>query len=86
MMMLNLKIIKAVKLLPPTSKDGEAYGLDSPRLRIRLWAEEQVVGDLSIGDAQEGMVYTKSSENEFVCLVDETIVERLMPARIFAQN
>ena len=63
-----------------------SYGLEPPSARIRVWAAEQLVGDLSLGRAQGELVYAKGSENELACLVDKETAERLGVDRIFKEQ
>ncbi|MCY3738807.1 MAG: DUF4340 domain-containing protein [Gemmatimonadaceae bacterium] len=66
--------------------DGGSYGLDPPRARIRVWAEEQLVGDLALGAAEGEMVYARGSANDLACLVDREVAERLGVDRIFKEQ
>lgn len=66
--------------------DGGSYGLDPPRARIRVWAEEQLVGDLALGEAEGEMVYARGSANDLACLVDKEVAERLGVDRIFKEQ
>ena len=81
----NMKELKAEGFVFG-EQDSGSYGLDPPRARIRLWAEERLVGDLALGEAQGDRVYAKGSENELVCLVDRGVAERLGVDRIFKER
>ena len=65
---------------------GGSYGLDPPRARIRVWAEEELVGDLILGEAHGDQVYAKGSASELACLVDAEAAERLGVDRIFKEQ
>ena len=65
---------------------GGSYGLDPPRARIRVWAEEELVGDLALGQVQGEMVYARGSGNDLACLVDRETVQLLGVDRIFKEQ
>ncbi len=82
----NMGKLQAERFLPATVQGANSRGLDTPRLRIRIWSEDQVVGELTIGgDAGTDRIYAKGSDNEFDSVIDKTIAERLTAERIFAQ-
>ena len=80
----NMEKLKAQAFLPEATPTGQ--GLDSPRLRIRIWTKDQLVGDVAFGDTTGGRIYAKGSDNEFACLVDETEAAKLTAERIFARE
>lgn len=84
----NMEKLKAEKLLAQALEDTSRYGLNPPRMRIRAWSGDGIVGDLSIGNAEGDLVYARGSGNEFTCLVQKTIADRLMPKaeRVFGQE
>ena len=65
---------------------GGSYGLDPPRARIRVWAGEELVGDLVLGEAEGEMVYARGSANDLACLVGREAAERLGVDRIFQEQ
>ena len=69
-----------------SASGGGSYGLDPPRSRIRVWAEEQLVGDLALGEVEGEMVYARGSANDLACLVDKEVAERLGVDRIFEEQ
>ena len=81
----NMEELRAEGFLSEESGGG-SYGLDPPRARIRVWAEEQLVGDLALGEVEGEMVYAKGSANDLACLVDKEAAERLGVDRIFEEQ
>ncbi len=78
----NMEKLKVKKF--PTLAQGHRRGLNPPRMRIRLWAGAETVGDLSLGEEEGDLVYVKSGENDLICLVDRKIAESLTVERLFA--
>ena len=80
----NMEKLKVEKLPPLAQNLHRDYGLNPPRMRIRLWAGEETVGDLSLGEEEGDLVYVKKGENDLICLVDRKIAESLTVERLFA--
>lgn len=80
----NMEKLKVEKLPPLAQNPHRDYGLNPPRMRIRLWAGEETVGDLSLGEEEGDLVYVKKGENDLVCLVNRKIAESLTAERLFA--
>ena len=80
----NIEKLKVEKFPPLAQDSHRGYGLNPPRMRIRLWAGEETVGDLSLGEEEGDMVYAKRGENELICLVDRKMAESLTAERLFA--
>ena len=83
--MYNMEELRAEGFVPG-EPGGGSYGLDPPRARIRLWAEEQLVGDLALGEVQGDRVYARGSESDLACVVDREMAERLGVDRIFKEQ
>ncbi len=77
----KLKVGKFPTLAQDLHRD---YGLNPPRMRIRLWAGEETVGDLSLGEDEGDMVYVKKGENDLIYLVNKEMAESLTAERLFA--
>ena len=80
----NMEKLKVEKFPPLAQNSHRDYGLNPPRMRIRLWAGEETVGDLSLGEEEGNLVYVKKGENDLICLVDKKIAESLTAERLFA--
>lgn len=80
----NIEKLKVEKFPPLAREPHRGYGLNPPRMRIRLWAGEETVGDLSLGAEEGDMVYVKRGENELIYLVDRKMAESLTAGRLFA--
>ena len=81
----NMEKLQAERFLPSVA-EANSRGLDTPRMVIRIWSEDQAVGELTIGgDATTDKLYAKGSDNEFDSVIDKTKAERLTAERIFAQ-
>ena len=80
----NMEKLKVEKFPPLAQNSHRDYGLNPPRMRIRLWAGEETVGDLSLGEEEGNLVYVKKGENDLICLVDRKIAESLTAERLFA--
>ena len=80
----NMEKLKVEKFPPLAPNSHRDYGLNPPRMRIRLWAGEETVGDLSLGEEEGDLVYVKRGENDLICLVDRKIAESLTAERLFA--
>ena len=80
----NMEKLKVEKFPPLAQNSHRDYGLNPPRMRIRLWAGEETVGDLSLGEEEGDLVYVKKGENDLICLVDGKIAESLTAERLFA--
>lgn len=80
----NMEKLKVKKFPPLAQNSHRDYGLNPPRMRIRLWAGEETVGDLSLGEEEGDLVYVKKGENDLICLVDRKIAESLTVERLFA--
>ena len=78
----NMEKLKVEK--SPTLTQGPHRGLNPPRMRIRLWAGEETVGDLSLGEEEGDMVYVKRGGDDLICLVDRKMAESLTAERLFA--
>ena len=80
----NMEKLKVEKFPPLAQNPHRDYGLNPPRMRIRLWAGEETVGDLSLGEEEGDLIYVKKGENDLICLVDRKIAESLTAERLFA--
>ena len=80
----NMEKLKVEKFPPLAQNSHRDYGLNPPRMRIRLWAGEETVGDLSLGEEEGDLVYVKKGENDLICLVDRKMAESLTAERLFA--
>ena len=80
----NMEKLKVEKFPPLAQNPHRDYGLNPPRMRIRLWAGEETVGDLSLGEEEGELVYVKKGENDLICLVDRKMAESLTVERLFA--
>ena len=80
----NMEKLKVKKFPTLAQNPHRDYGLNPPRMRIRLWAGEETVGDLSLGEAEGDLVYVKKGENDLICLVDRKMAESLTVERLFA--
>ena len=59
----NMEKLKVEKFPPLAQNPHRDYGLNPPRMRIRLWAGEETVGDLSLGEQEGDLIYVKKGEN-----------------------
>ncbi|MBT6147755.1 MAG: DUF4340 domain-containing protein [Gemmatimonadetes bacterium] len=82
----NMAKLKAQAFVPESAEAARSQGLDAPRLRIRIWTKDQLVGEIAFGDTTGGRIYAKGSDIEFVSLVDETEAAKLTAERIFARE
>ena len=80
----NMEKLKVAKFPTLAQDSHRGYGLNPPRMRIRLWAGEETVGDISLGEEEGNMVYVKRGENDLICLVDRKMAESLTAERLFA--
>ncbi len=81
--MSDIADLKAEKFLPEESSDTESaldlsqYGLERPRITVRLWKGEKLVLQFFIGKGKDEFVYAKTSQSDRVYLVRKSIVEDL---------
>lgn len=80
----NMTELEAQALVPETAATARLQGLDTPRLRIRVWSKDQLVGDVAFGDKTGDRIYAKGSNNDYACLVNETEAAKVTAERIFA--
>ena len=80
----NMEKLQVEKFPTLAQNPHRDYGLNPPRMRIRLWAGKETVGDLSLGEEEGDLVYVKKGENDLICLVDRKMAASLTVERLFA--
>ncbi|MCD6336108.1 MAG: DUF4340 domain-containing protein [Candidatus Latescibacteria bacterium] len=75
----DIETLKAEEFVAEKATDLSRYGLDAPRITVKLWDDRKIQTQVFLGKAKGDLVYAKVSGKEAVYLVKDRIVEKLSP-------
>jgi hypothetical protein len=78
-MLSDIETLKAEEFVEEQARDLSRYGLDAPRITVKLWDDREIQTQVLLGKAKGDLVYAKVWGKEAVYLVKDRIVEKLSP-------
>ncbi|MFH1007367.1 MAG: DUF4340 domain-containing protein, partial [Candidatus Latescibacterota bacterium] len=78
-MLSDVASLVAEEFVAEQAGDLSRYGLDAPKVTLRLWEGSKILTEVLLGNTKGNLVYAKVADRETVYLVKSRMLEKLSP-------